>query len=100
MSLTKSDATSRKTSHLTHIKPLFLSLSSFISRQAVQDFRSRDAQRMSEVRAKKKKKKEEKRKQVDANDVKRKESGVSSAPYNSSRHFSTPTPTFAIGDKN
>ena len=64
------------------------------------NFRRDEAQRVAEVRAKKRKKKEDKRKQVDANDVKRKESGVSSAPYNSSRHFSTPTPTFAIGDKN
>ena len=36
---------------------------------------------------------------ADANDVKRKEKGVRSAPYNSSRYFSTPSPIFAVGDQ-
>ena len=70
-----------------------------MSKQAVRDFRRDEAQRVAEVRAKKRKKKEDKRKQVDANNVKRKEKGVRSAPYNSSRYFSTPSPIFAVGDQ-
>ena len=70
-----------------------------MSKQAVRDFRRYEAQRVAEVRAKKRKKKEDKRRQVDANDVKRKEKGVRSAPYNSSRYFSTPSPIFAVGDQ-
>ena len=70
-----------------------------MSKQAVRNFRRDEAQRVAELRAKKKKKKEDNRKQVDANDVKRNESGIRSARYNSSRVFSTPSPTFAIGDQ-
>ena len=69
-----------------------------MSKQAVQVFRSLDAQRMSEVRAKKKKRIEDKKKKTIVNNIKRKKNGVRSAPYNSSRVFSTVIPAFTTGD--
>ena len=52
--LGKSDVASRKALHPSHTKALFSSLSSFISRQVVQDFRSKKAQGVAELRASKK----------------------------------------------
>ena len=46
----KSDVTSSVASHLTHAKPLFSSLSSFISRQAAQEFGSRRVQGAMEAK--------------------------------------------------
>ena len=49
------------------------------------------------MRERQKKRKEDKREKVRVNDIKRKEMGVRSAPYNSSRVFSTVTPVFTTG---
>ena len=54
---------------------------------------------MADLRARKKGKKEEMRKKIDANNMKRKEMGIRSTIYNSSRVFTTPIPTFEVGDK-
>ena len=70
-----------------------------MSKQAAQEFGRGEPSRFAELRAKKKERKEEKRKKVDANNVKRKEMGIRSAIYNPSRVFTTPTPTFQVGDK-
>ena len=54
---------------------------------------------MADFRARKKGKKEERRKQRDEIDVKRRQMGGKNAIYNPSRVFTTPTPTFQVGDK-
>ena len=53
---------------------------------------------MAEVRAKRKKRIEDKKKKTIVNNIKRKKNGVRSAPYNSSRVFSTVIPAFTTGD--
>ena len=67
-----------------------------MSRQAVQDVRSHEAQRKADERSRKKERKEKKRKKVDANNVKRVKKGGKNAIYNPSRVFTTPTPTFEV----
>ena len=54
---------------------------------------------MAQDAARKKKRKEERRKQVDANNKKSRENRTKDKKCNSSRVFTTPTPTFTIGDE-